>query len=139
MKQYDKIQDVNIPAVSDGQLYIYVLENSPQGNIKIGKTSNIQQRLKSLSGSNSGGNHITKIAVSDVTYLYTLEGIAHRKFDKHRIDGTEWFDGNYVTFDEVVSFIDSLFTQKSYQLCNETRKDFTQKQIQRGYKQPDYE
>ena len=124
MKTFNTISEVDLPAIADGQLYIYVLENSPQGNIKIGRTSDIQQRLTSLSGSNSGGNHITKIAVSNVTYLYTLERIAHMHFQEHRIEGTEWFDGSKISFDEVVKYIDSLFDGEEYELCNETRKTF---------------
>lgn len=127
MKIFDDIAKVNVPSLDEGQLYIYVLENAPQGNIKIGKSTNMQQRLRALSGSNSGGNHIVRIAVSDVTYLYTLEHIAHRKFDAYRIDGTEWFDGNFVSFDDTVSYIDSLFMRKEYNTCNETRKNFVER------------
>jgi len=43
----------SVPILEDGQMYIYVMLNS-NGNIKIGKTTNIIQRLKSLSGSNGG-------------------------------------------------------------------------------------
>ena len=48
MKVYNDITHVNEPLLEDGQLYIYVVENYPQGYIKIGKSTNIQQRLKSL-------------------------------------------------------------------------------------------
>lgn len=122
---YNDISDVDLPILED-QLYIYVLENSPQGNIKIGRTTNIKQRLHSLSGSNSGGNHISRIAVSKPTYLYSLETTAHTHYHRYRIDGTEWFDGKYVTFDEVVNYINSLFDQKGYNLCNETRRKFNE-------------
>lgn len=44
----------SIPVLEDGQIYIYVILNSI-GNIKIGKTTNILQRMQSLSGSNGGG------------------------------------------------------------------------------------
>lgn len=36
MKIFNKIADVDVPAFEDGRLYIYVLENEPQHNIKIG-------------------------------------------------------------------------------------------------------
>lgn len=140
MRIYNDITKVEIPALEDGQLYIYVLENYPQGNIKIGKSTNIKQRLQSLSGSNSGGNKITRIAVSDSTYLYTLERLAHNHFAKARIEGTEWFRGEEISFEEAVTYIDDLFMDKSYQLCNDTRKNFySQKNASDNYNQEEYD
>lgn len=127
MKLFTDVKSVDLPALTGGQLYIYVLENSPQQNIKIGRTTNIQQRLRSLSGSNGGGNHIARIAVSEPTYLYTLEGIAHSKFNRHRITGTEWFDGHYVSFYDAYTYVDSLFSMDDYDLCNRVRKEYTLK------------
>lgn len=124
MLLYNSIAQVNVPILTDGQLYIYVLENAPQGNIKIGKSTNMQQRLRALSGSNSGGNYITRIAVSDATYLYTLEQISHHHFDDFRIQGTEWFDGTYMSFEDAVEYVDSLFSSKEYQVCNGVRQQF---------------
>lgn len=124
MKIFDDISKVNVPVLSDGQLYIYVLENSPQGNIKIGRSSNIQQRLRALSGSNSGGNHITRIAVSDATWLYTLEHLLHNHFSMYRIEGTEWFFGEDMTFDSVVEYIENLFVSDEYATCNRVRCEF---------------
>ena len=124
MNIYKSISDVCEPAVSDGQLYIYVIENYPQGNIKIGKSSNVKRRFQSLSGSNGGGNRLVKFAVSPVTYLYSLEVTMHTHFHQFRIKGTEWFDGTKITFDEVVAYLDSLLSQSSYERCNEIRKNF---------------
>lgn len=125
MRVFYDIKAVDVPVLENGQVYIYILENSPQGNIKIGRSSNMQQRLQTLSGSNSGGNHITKCAVSDATWLYTLERIAHVHFAAYRIDGTEWFDGEKVPFDDVAAFVDSLFLKEEYAWCNEVRRDFS--------------
>lgn len=111
-----------IPILEDGQIYIYVLLNSPQGNIKIGKTTNIIQRISSLSGSNGAGNKIKKIYLSPSTYIEGIEKTAHRHYDYARIKGTEWFDGKKVNYDDVVSYVDSLFTQKGYETCNELRR-----------------
>lgn len=132
---YTDIKQVNEEAVTDGQLYIYVLENHPQNNIKIGKSSNVKQRFKSLSGSNGGGNKIVRMAVSPVTYLYSMEKTAHCHFDRARISGTEWFDGTKVSFEEAVNFIDELFNSESYERVNEIRKNFTLEQLSRktGY------
>lgn len=135
MNIYADMKQVTEEAVQDGQLYIYVLENYPQGNIKIGKSSNVKQRFKSLSGSNGGGNKIVRFAVSPVTYLYSLEKTAHCHFHRARISGTEWFSGEKLTFEEVVGFLDELFNSSSYEKANEIRKNFTLEQLSRksGY------
>lgn len=124
MRVFNDITAVNMPILEEGQVYIYVLENQPQGNIKIGRTRNIKQRLRALSGSNTGGNSIVRCAVSEATWLYTLEGIAHRKFEEYRINGTEWFSGVGFSFEEACAFIDSLFQEHDYGLCNKTREGF---------------
>lgn len=124
MQVYDSVSAVNLPALEDGQLYLYVLENAPQGNIKIGRTKNIMRRLRSLSGSNTGGNALVKIAVSPPTYLYTLERLTHWAFARYRISGTEWFCGEDLDFATVCAYIDGLFQCPEYLVCNETRKQF---------------
>lgn len=125
MNIYYDIANITEPAVNSGQLYIYVLENYPQGNIKIGRTTNPKQRFISLSGSNNGGNKIRKVAISPVTYLYTLERICHDHFDKNRISNTEYFQD--ITFEEAVAFVDKLFHDKGYETCNNTRKSLYEK------------
>lgn len=134
MQIFDNIKDVNVPILKEGQLYIYVLENAPQGNFKIGKSSNMQQRLRALSGSNTGGNRIVRCAVSDPTYLYTIENIIQNKFALNRIEGTEWFVGEGLSFQEIVSEVDKLFKTQSYSRCNEIRKDFVKQQLLKGNK-----
>lgn len=124
MQVYDSVSAVDLPALEDGQLYLYVLENAPQGNIKIGRTKNIMRRLRSLSGSNTGGNTLVRIAVSSPTYLYTLERLAHWAFAAYRIPGTEWFCGEDLKFSEVCAYIDGLFQRPEYTVCNEMRKQF---------------
>lgn len=124
MQQYTNINQLTQQSLMDGQWYHYVIENAPQGNLKIGRTQNIVQRMRSLSGSNNGGNKIVKIAVSEPTYLYTLERLAHFHFDDYRIDGTEWFTGEDLTMDMICDYIDGLMQSDSYVLCNAVRKDF---------------
>lgn len=121
----------SIPVLDDGQVNIYVILNSPQGNIKIGKTTNIIQRLTSLSGSNGGSNKISKIYVSPPTYLQTMEGTCHSHYHFARIPGTEWFDGNKVDFNEVVGYVDGLFRTSGYKLCNEVRRKFIEEEKER--------
>lgn len=119
----------NVPVLDDGQVYIYVMLNYPAKNIKIGQTTNIVQRLQSLSGSNGGGNKITTLAVSDSTYVINSEKAFHEKYARYRIEGTEWFDGSKLTFEEVVSEMDNQFNTKSYEVCNKLRKKLTEKRI----------
>ena len=111
-----------LPVLEDGQIYVYVMLNYPQGNIKIGQTTNILQRLQSLSGSNGGGNRIVKLYVSPSTYVTSIEKTCHNHYDWYRIKGTEWFNGDKLIFDEVVEYVDDLFKTESYRTCNKLRK-----------------
>ena len=115
-----------IPVLEDGQLYIYVMLNS-HGDIKIGKTTNILQRLTSLSGSNAGGSKITALYCSSSTWLQTIEETCHNHYHFARINGTEWFDGGKVVFREVVEYVDGLFHSKGYERCNELRRKILEK------------
>lgn len=117
-----------LPVLDNGTYYIYVMLNSPQQNIKIGITTNILQRLQSLSGSNSGGNKIIKLAVSDPTYVASAEKAFHNYYHRYRIPNTEWFDGNKISFEEVVEFIYEQFKLKSYEACNKLRKELYEKE-----------
>lgn len=111
-----------VPVLEDGQIYIYVILNST-GNVKIGKTTNIQQRLTSLSGSNGGGAKISALYCSPATWIHGIEETCHNHYHFARIIGTEWFDGNKVYFEEVVKYVDGLFHTKGYEICNELRRD----------------
>lgn len=73
----------NIESYSDKLLgYVYVINNG--NNIKIGCTSNLYQRIKSLSNSNSGGNVILDIYYSPANAIYkTIERLMHEKFHKY--------------------------------------------------------
>ena len=116
-----------IPVLEDEQLYIYVMLSS-NGNVKIGKTTNIIQRLKSLSGSNGGGSKITALYCSPATYLYSIETTCHNHYHFARIPGTEWFDGTKVDFNEVVEYVDGLFHSESFERCNELRRKFIEEE-----------
>lgn len=111
----------SIPILDDNQLYIYVMLNTA-GNIKIGRTNNIVQRLKSLSGSNGGGEKITALYCSPATYMKSMENVCHVHYHFTRIPGTEWFNGNKVDFNEVVEYVDGLFHSESFKRCNELRR-----------------
>lgn len=116
---YDNIKMVNLPKIEDIQYYIYAIENE-MGYVKIGISQDITQRVRSLSGSNTGGNKIIRIAVSNPTYLKTLENTFHSMFNNYRIANTEWFKG--ITFDEVITKMNETFNSDDYFRCNELRK-----------------
>lgn len=65
------------------QYNIYVLEND-EGLIKIGITTDFEQRKRSLSGSNGAGHKIVREYVSIPTVLYSLEHIMHDHFAEYR-------------------------------------------------------
>lgn len=121
----DKKELNNIPILDDGQIYIYVLLNSAN-NIKIGKTTNLSNRIQSLSGSNAAGMEIIDMWCSPSTWLHNIEKIAHEHFKYSRMSG-EWFDGAKVTFDEVVEYVSGLFVGRDYERCNELRKQIMEK------------
>lgn len=129
--QPGQVGETKLPA---GQYYIYVIQNDVktddgpiQHNLKIGITTHARYRMRQLSGSNTGGNPISRIAVSEPTYLYTIEPLAHQKFSEYRIAGTEWFHGDDLTFDDVVTYLDALFASEEYRLCNQVRAEYTAK------------
>ena len=119
MRVYNDIKCIFEPPAEKGQCYIYVLENQPQGYIKIGRTMNPAQRFKSLSGSNNGGNYIKRVAISPMTYIYNIEKICHEKFSWFRIDGTEYF--KKIKFEDVVNYVDYLFSTNGFTKCTEIR------------------
>ena len=116
----------SMPILEDGQIYIYVILNS-MGNVKIGKTTNIMQRLQSLSGSNGGGSKITKAYCSPSTWIQSIEETCHNHYHFARINGTEWFDGSKVCFSEVVEYVNGLFHTDSFRRCNELRRSIAEK------------
>ena len=118
---YNKEQLEQIPTLDDGRVYIYVLRNTPDNNIKIGKTTSLPKRIQSLSGSNAAGNKIVEWYCSPATYLYTLERACHTHFDFARFPDSEWFDGTKVSFDEAVAYLKGLFASEDYYMCNELR------------------
>lgn len=109
------------PILEDGQIYIYAMLNTT-GNVKIGKTTDIMQRLKSLSGSNGGGSKIVALYCSPPTWMHSMETTCHNHYHFARISGTEWFDGTKVDFKEVIEYVDRLFHTERFEICNELRR-----------------
>ena len=118
-----------IPILEDERVYIYAMLNTCN-KIKIGITKNIQQRYQSLCGSNSQGNEILKVYVTEATYLNNLEKMIHEHFDKFRLKKTEWFVSNksgVLKYEEVIEYIEQLFSSADYKRCNEIRRKIYEK------------
>ena len=116
-----------LPILNDGSYYIYCILNSA-GNIKIGITTDIVQRLRFLSGSNSAGYKMTSLALSSPTYVSSAEKAFHNKYARYRLEG-EWFDGSKITFEEIVKEMTNQFNTQSYNVCNQIRKELVEKRI----------
>lgn len=113
-----------LPILDDEQVYIYAMLNTCN-KIKIGITKNIQQRYQSLCGSNSQGNEIIKVYVSESTYLSNLEKMIHDHFRQFRLKNTEWFVSNtngVLKYEDVIGYISLLFSSADYKKCNEIRR-----------------
>ena len=121
MHEFYLESQIQLPILESGQYYIYVLQNAPDNHIKIGRTHDLAQRLQSLSGSNGGGNHIVRCFYTEPTYLYSLEHLGHNHFHYARIPNTEWFAGDKVSLEEVVTYYDELLDSPSYEKANELR------------------
>ncbi len=102
------------------EVQIYVIHNT-NDYIKIGITTNFDQRLQSLQGSNGGGAIIDRYWVSRPTVLYTLENMLHRIYQDYRIWGTEWFEG--LDFIDVVDKVAEIMNSHSFKRCEEVRKE----------------
>lgn len=118
------------PALDDGRYYIYVLQNTPDNHYKIGRTTNLKQRVQSLSGSNGGGNHIARCFCSPPTYLYSLETLGHNHFAYARIPNTEWFSNDKVTLQEILDYYEQLFRHPSYEKANRLRFHYNSRLLQ---------
>lgn len=103
------------------QYNIYVLEND-EGLIKIGITTDFEQRKRSLSGSNGAGHKIVREYVSIPTALYSLERIMHDHFAEYRKPGSEWFEG--ITFESAVEYLIKLTSSDEFVKCNTVRVQY---------------
>lgn len=103
------------------QYNIYVLEND-EGLIKIGITTDFEQRKRSLSGSNGAGHKIVREYVSIPTALYSLEHIMHDHFAEYRKPGSEWFEG--ITFESAVEYLIKLTSSDEFVKCNTVRVQY---------------
>ena len=110
------LKSITETQLTDGRYYVYILENYPQKNIKVGITKNPKQRFKSLGSSNGGGNKISRIAISEPTYMRKLESIMHDTLSKYRVPNTEWFSG--IGYHEAVQILISYLSTDIYKAYN---------------------
>ena len=121
----------NFPVCPEPQCYIYLFLNNA-GKVKIGKTTDIYKRYLSLCGSNGQGIPINKCYISPMTFLFPMEKTMHNKFHSYRIPNTEWFydesdPTGEILFDNMVIYMELLFSSASYKKCNELRKQIWNK------------
>lgn len=82
--------------------YIYFIENTKTNNFKIGKTNNIQKRIKALQTGNDYILTVKKQILCDSTFK--IEKIIHRYFTAKRVNG-EWFNINMTQVNEISKVI----------------------------------
>lgn len=111
----------NLPPLQNGLAYNYALLTS-SGNIKIGHSTNVYQRVKQLSNSNAGGYKIVAYCISPPNYISkTMEKVLHEQYKDYRIGG-EFFTG--LDFDEVCKVFTGLFQSESFQRANQNKKEY---------------
>jgi len=83
---------------------IYFVQNLENGNIKIGHTNCVKERLEVLNSNNDSKLVVLKVLDVD----NSLEDLVHFKLDKYHVKG-EWFSYN----EDVKRFIDNIPTKNS--------------------------
>lgn len=117
----------NMPALTDGLAYNYAFLMS-SGNIKIGRSTDVYNRLKQLSNSNSGGYSVVNFCISPPNYISkTMEKTLHNLYKDYRVEG-EFFAN--LDFDDVCKMFSELFQSESFKNANENRRQYYEKMIQ---------
>ena len=71
-------------------MFIYLIQNKETGHFKIGRTKNINKRIKQLQTGSSG-----ELVLVDKFEIYSkLESYLHNIYSAYNISG-EWFDLSY--------------------------------------------
>lgn len=107
--------------------YVYIIKAG--SNFKIGKTNNIEKRIKTIQTGNS--NKIKLIRSYSVQDSNTLEKYLHLKFSRYKIRG-EWFSKVDLPFiDAIMSsatnmdrFIEDMRRQEVYGVSTEKQKPY---------------
>lgn len=100
--------------------YVYVIDNGE--NIKVGSTTNLYDRMVSLSNSNGGGFTIKALYYSPANYIYkTLEKAMHLKLKDYQLVG-EWFNG--IPFIDVCNILNDFVNSASFKRCDAIRKHY---------------
>lgn len=92
--------------------YVYLLKSNKKDTLKIGMTTNLEQRLKSFKSSSKN------LGIDDETFeflhtvkvdkCYELENLLHKKFADKRVCG-EWFN---ITKEEFIDMLESIDLNK---------------------------
>lgn len=104
--------------ISEGQEVVYVLLND-EGYIKIGKTSNLFNRLQSLSGSNSSGHEIVRYYSTEPMYIARLvEKVCHNKFHRYQKNNSEWFYSPNLHYEDVIAYLENVVDSVDFERRN---------------------
>lgn len=111
----------DLPPLKDGRIYNYILLFD-SGNLKIGISTDVKQRIKQLSNSNSGGFKLINYNITPPNYIAsTLEKYLHYIFREYKVEGEFFKD---LDFNEVCKKCDEIMHSDEFVRCNEIRKDF---------------
>jgi len=73
-------------------MFIYLIQNKETGHFKIGRTKNINKRIKQLQTGSSG--ELVLVDKFESNYASKLESYLHNIYSAYNISG-EWFDLSY--------------------------------------------
>ena len=122
------IENLQIKKADPLKAYNYILLTE-SGNIKIGRSTDPINRIRTLSNSNSGGFKIIDVCVSPQHNIAdTVENWLHWYYHKYQVEG-EWFSN--LDFNEVKEFFNNLFKRPDFIHANKVREMF---ETERGMK-----
>lgn len=110
--------------------YVYIIKAGQ--NFKIGKTNNLEKRIKTIQTGNS--NKIKLIRSYAIQDADLLERYLHVKFNRFKVRG-EWFSKIDISFidnimsnnDTISRFIEDMRRQEIYGVSTEKQKPYTYK------------
>lgn len=110
--------------LKNGKAYNYILLFS-SGNIKIGLTTDIENRIQQLSNSNSGGYKLENYYISKPNYIAnTVEKYMHFLYKNNRVEG-EFFEN--LNFEDVCNTLENIMNSNDFKISNQVRKEFYNK------------
>ena len=96
-------------------MYVYFIQNSRLGHIKIGVANDVEKRLSSLQNANSVRLNVIKIVLCDSRKeAFLLEEKLHFLFKENRLMG-EWFDISVSDVNSIPNLRGTKFLKKGEQ------------------------